>query len=82
MSSVGLELDQALRRLDVGSATLLEQLVRDALALAQKQNATAQSIAVDPLGWPVGHFEKYAGSLAGDDWQPPADRPPESGPVW
>jgi hypothetical protein len=82
MSNVALELDQALRQLDAKAATLLEQLVRDALALAQKQDTTADGTPVDSLGWPVGHFEKYAGCLAGDDWQPPADPPPESSPVW
>jgi len=33
--------------------------------------------AVDAKGWPVGHFERYAGCLAGDDWRPPVDPPPE-----
>lgn len=41
--------------------------------------------ALPPNGsedWPVGYFEKYAGCLAGDDWQPPADPPPERPPEW
>jgi len=33
-------------------------------------------------GWPAGYFEQYPGCLAGDDWQPPADPPPERTPDW
>jgi len=82
MSRVTLELEQALHRLDAQSATLLEQLVRDALALVRERGDRTAHDSVDAMGWPVGHFEKYAGSLAGDDWQPPADPPPEPTPSW
>jgi hypothetical protein len=82
MSSVALELEQTLKQLDAQSATLLEQLVRDALALVQQNGAAASGGSVDAGGWPVGHFEKYAGCLAGDDWQPPADPPPHPTTAW
>jgi hypothetical protein len=79
MSGVSSDLEHALTQLDPRSAILLEQLVRDALALVRENNPHA---AVDPNGWPVGHFEKYIGCLAGDDWQPPLDPPPESVPTF
>ncbi len=63
--------------LDSHSASALERLVRDAMALARSARRTD---AVDANGWPVGYFEKYTGCLAGDDWQPPADPPPEPSP--
>jgi len=82
MSGITLELEKTLNQLDARSATLLEQLVRDALALVERNDSTPREGAVDARGWPIGHFERYAGSLVGDDWQPPADPPPEPMPVW
>jgi hypothetical protein len=82
MSGVALELEQTLTRLDNQSATLLEQLVRDALALVQQNGVATSCGPVDAMGWPVGYFKKYAGCLAGDDWQPPNDPPPESSAAW
>ena len=78
MNGVALELEETLRRLDPLAAAALEQLVRGALALATRPTPDA----VDAKGWPLGYFEKYAGSLAGDDWEPPADPPPEPTPEW
>jgi hypothetical protein len=76
MSALTNELEQTLSELDGQSAIALERLVRDAIALARpaKTNGTT---ALDAKGWPAGYFEKYEGCLAGDDWQPPADPPPE-----
>jgi hypothetical protein len=82
MSGVTLELEQALSQLDPRSATLLEQLVRDALALVRQKGLVPSGGPVDARGWPVGYFEKYAGCLVGDDWQPPADPPPDPIPTW
>ena len=82
MSSIASELERELNRLDHASATLLEQLVRDALALVRQKGPERVGGAVDSRGWPVGHFEKFAGCLAGDDWEPPADPPPEPTPDW
>ena len=78
MSTLVADLQTTLDKLDSDSATKLERLVRDAMALAQLSKA--KPIAVDANGWPVGHFEKYAGCLAGEVWDPPADPPPEPNP--
>jgi hypothetical protein len=74
--SIASDLEFALRQLDSHSAALLEQLVRDALALVQ-ESPDGKKGPVDEKGWPVDHFAKYAGCLAGDNWEPPADPPPE-----
>lgn len=84
MNGVALELEETLRRLDPPAAAALEQLVRGALVLATRptseRGALLPAAAVDVNGWPVGYFERYAGSLADDDWEPPADPPPEPTP--
>jgi hypothetical protein len=82
MSSVVRELEHTLSQLDAQSAHLLERLVRDALSLARQKNGAKPSGPVDANGWPVGHFEKFAGILAGDDWEPSPDPPPEPTPEW
>jgi hypothetical protein len=76
MSALTKELEQALRELDGHSAIALERLIRDAITLARpaKSNGTTE---LDAKGWPKGYFEKYAGCLAGDDWQPSVDPPPD-----
>jgi hypothetical protein len=79
MSTLTLDLQAALKELDPDSASKLERLVRDAIALAKPSKL--ESDGVDANGWPVGHFEKYAGCLAGEDWEPPADPPPEPTPA-
>lgn len=79
MSTLTLDLQATLQELDPDSASKLERLVRDAMDLAQP--AKAKPGEVDANGWPVGHFEKYAGCLAGEEWEPPADPPPEPTPV-
>jgi hypothetical protein len=78
MGTLALDLQAALDALDAESRSKLERLVRDAIDLAQPKDAKAAEM--DARGWPVGHFEKYAGCLAGDDWNPPADPPPEPTP--
>ncbi|HET6250513.1 MAG TPA: hypothetical protein VFE47_22690 [Tepidisphaeraceae bacterium] len=81
MSGVTLELQKALNQLDKQSAALLERLVRDALALVGQRREPDEG-ETDAMGWPAGHFKKYAGSLAGDDWAPPADPPAEPASGW
>lgn len=81
MSTLTLDLQATLKELDADSASKLERLVRDAMALVRPVRKSAASGAVDENGWPVGHFEKYAGCLAGEDWEPPADPPPEPSPL-
>lgn len=41
MSSLALEIDQTMRRLDAATASRLERLVRDALALVQRDMPAA-----------------------------------------
>ena len=82
MSAVTVELQQTLSQLDARSAAMLERLVRDALSLVRQKGVAASNGAVDALGWPVGYFEKYAGCMAGDDWRPSPDPPPEPAPEW
>jgi hypothetical protein len=76
MSAVALKLQQTLATLDPAEATLLERLVDDALALVQRRSGK-QPDAVDANGWPVGHFEKYAGIFANEPFDMPVDTPPE-----
>lgn len=85
MNDVALELEKTLRRLDRRSAAALEQAVRGVLALAAERPTPgngATNDAVDANGWPIGYFEKHVGALADDDWEPPADPPPEPAPKW
>lgn len=79
MSTLSLDLQATLKELDSDAASKLERLVRDAMALAQPSKSKAAG-ALDANGWPVGHFEKFAGCLAGEDWDPPTDPPPEPTP--
>lgn len=79
MSTLATDLQTTIDGLDSESAIKLERLVRDAMALAQP--AKAKPVAVDANGWPVGHFEKFAGCLAGEAWEPPADPPPGPNPI-
>ena len=76
MSMVALDLQDTLNELDSSSASKLERLVRDAIALARPSKATL--VETDAKGWPVGHFEKFAGCLADEEWEVPNDPPPDS----
>jgi hypothetical protein len=80
MSTVTLDLQATLNELDAEAAFKLERLVRDAISLAKPPKVKA--VEVDAKGWPVGHFEKFAGCLAGEEWNPPADPPPEPISKW
>lgn len=63
MSTVPVELEKTLNQLDARSAGALEQLVRDAMALARPPEASATS-ANSAKGWPAGYFERTAGGRA------------------
>ena len=80
MSTLTADLQATIAELDPDSASKLERLVRDAMALAQPSKA--QPVAVDAKGWPVGYWEKFAGCLAGEQWDLPDDPPPEPIPEW
>jgi len=78
MSAIALKLQQTLATLDPAEATLLERLVNDALALVRRRSGKQESAAVDANGWPVGHFEKYAGIFADEPFDMPVDTAPEA----
>ena len=80
MSTLAVGLQTTLKQLDPDSASKLERLVRDAIDLAQPSKTKLG--AVDANGWPVGYWEKFAGCLAGEDWDLPDDPPPEPTPEW
>ena len=80
MSTLTSDLQATIEELDPDSASKLERLVRDAMALAQPSKT--KSGEVDAHGWPVGYWEKYAGCLAGEQWDLPDDPPPEPIPEW
>ncbi len=77
MSTIALRLEQTLAALDPAEATLLERLVDDALALVKDRTGQPTAATVDANGWPVGHFDRYAGSFASEPLDEPADSPPE-----
>ena len=74
MSAIALELEQTLASIPPAQATLLERLVSDALNLVKAKSSLP---AVDANGWPLGHFDKYAGSFANEPLDEPVDLPPE-----
>ena len=75
-----MDLQAILKELDPDSATKLERLVRDAMALVQP--AEAKSGLVDAKGWPVGYFEETAGCFANEPFDFPADLPLEPIATW
>ena len=80
MSTLTLDLQAILEKLDSDSASKLERLVRDAIDLAQPSKASA--VEVDAKGWPLGYWEKFAGCMAGEQWDLPDDPPAEPTPEW
>lgn len=79
MSAVPQELADTLSKLDSRSASALERLVRDAMALVR---STKRDGSADSKGWPVGYFEQTAGCFAGEPFDIPSDLPPEPTPRW
>ena len=80
MSTLTLDLQATLKQLDLDSATKLERLVRDAMALVQPSKA--KPVEVDAKGWPVGFFEETAGCFANEPFDFPADLPLEPIANW
>jgi hypothetical protein len=80
MSNVTSELENTLHQLDARSASLLERLVRDALALVRQSGGPPGS--ADSKGWPLGYFEQTAGSFANEPLEAPDDPPPTPNPQW
>jgi hypothetical protein len=80
MSSICVDLENALARLDPSSAAALERLVRDSLALLESRVVHGQEL--DARGWPVGYFDRTEGSFAGEPLEAPEDPPAEFLPRW
>ena len=80
MNTLARELDSVLGRLDGETAVLLERAVRDALALAERRAAIAES--TDVLGYPAGYFEATAGSFADEPLDAPDELPLEAREPW
>lgn len=64
MSTIAQELDKQLEKLDPETARRVEQLVRDALALASAQDRSGDT-------WPEGYFAETSGALAGERFERP-----------
>jgi len=66
MTAIAAELDRRLQSLDPETAASVEQIVRDALQLAEKRKNGAAT-------WPVGFWERIRA-----DWgNEPFERPPQ-----
>ena len=80
MSALELEIAETLKTLDPARARAFERALHDLLSVVRRDAAPprpATNGAVDAKGWPVGYWDSVVGSLADDDWEPPADPPPE-----
>jgi hypothetical protein len=73
MSSIAQELDREMSNFDPATARRVEQLVRDALALAKAARGSA---------WPAGYFEQTAGALAGEQFDRPQQGTMEQREAW
>lgn len=82
MSAITLDLQATLKELDPDSASKLERLVRDAMALARPATRPPTTGAVDKNGWPIGFFEETAGCFASEPFDFPTDLPLEPIATW
>jgi hypothetical protein len=78
MSSLALDLDRLLSRIDPETAALLERTVRDAIALAERRSPPPR----DALGYPAGYFEATAGSFVDEPLDAPPELPLQSRESW
>ena len=81
MSTLALDLQSTLTALDADSATRLERLVRDAIALV-RPSPKPEPAGVDANGWPVGYFDRTFGCLADQEFEAPDDPPAELLKEW
>jgi hypothetical protein len=77
MTQIALKLDERLRQLDARTASHVESLVREVLALTG-----GKAEGTDALGYPLGYFEATAGSFAHEPLERPPDLPHEKRTVW
>jgi hypothetical protein len=81
MSTLTAEITETLKSLDPVRARALERALHEMLvAVRPPSSPPAPLPAVDANGWPIGYWEKFAGCLEGDDWEPQPDPPPEPHP--
>jgi hypothetical protein len=80
LHTISQELDRVLSHLDSETARLLEQTVRDALALAGRHSRKSEQ--TDALGYPLRYFEDTAGSFAAEELERPRDLPLENRDAW
>ena len=66
MTAIAIELDQKLRALDPETAASVEQLVRDALHLAERKTVNGSK-------WPAGFWDQ----IRADCGSEPFERPPQ-----
>lgn len=81
MTSLAIEVDRVLNRLDPVTSELFDRTVRDAIALADRI-APAEQEAVDAMGYPIGYFKENFGALAGQPFDEPDDPPPQAREDW
>ena len=81
MSRLTVDLQTTLTELDSDTATKLERLVRDAMALVRSAKKT-ESSGVDANGWPLGYFERTYGCLSDHEFEASADPPAEPLKEW
>lgn len=77
MTTLAKQLDDCLRRADEKTAHRLEQIVRDALALAEMAEAGQKRAQ-----WPDGYFQRTAGSLKGEQFERPDQGTMQSREGW
>ncbi len=81
VSTLVVDLQNTLEELDENSASKLEQLIRDAMALASVTKGAPPTEA-DSNGWPAQYFERTFGCLTGLDFEAPDDAPAEPLREW
>ena len=77
MTALAQQLDELLRTVDEETGRRVQQIVRDALALAE--------IAQEGRGaahWPAGYFQQTAGSLVGERFERPVQGQVETREAW
>ena len=79
MGALEMEIAETLKSLDPIRAKALESAIHQLLVVARPDKPEATE--VDEKGWPIGYWEKFAGILEDDDWEIPADPPPEPVPM-
>ena len=79
MSTLTVEITETLNSLAPQQAAALERALHEILT-AVRPSASPSVSSVDANGWAIGYWEKFAGCLEGDDWEPQPDPPPEPHP--